>query len=78
MPEFESKLVEIGFTQWEPNDPHTYESGWYPGQTDTPEEVMAAIREHDEECEVVFLLNGSGQFDIRWSAYTRNPDSDDE
>jgi hypothetical protein len=72
-----SELKALGFTQWEPSDPHTYESGWHPGQDDDPEKVFNAIM---SECqgedyrnqEVVFLVEGVGQFDMRWSAWVRD------
>lgn len=76
MPEFKSDLEALGFSQWESNDPHTYESGWHPGQDDSPKEVLEAIKANNDELEVVFLLNSVGQFDMRWSAYIKTPESD--
>lgn len=77
MPEFEPELEALGFVQWEADDPHTYETGWHPGQNDNPKEVLEAIKASNDELEVVFLLNSVGQFDMRWSAYVRTPESDD-
>lgn len=65
-------LRGAGFVQWEPNDPHQYESGWHPGQTDDPREIVEQIREQlGEQVEVVFLLDATGQFDVAFSAWTR-------
>lgn len=71
------QLAAAGFVQWEPDDPHTYESGWHPGQTDDPEEITRAIRgQLGDDVEIVFYLDGVGQFDVRFSAYTRTTDDD--
>lgn len=70
-------LQAQGFEQWESSDPHTYESGWHPGQTDDPPTVYAQIlREHDEPVEVVFLLDESSQFYVKWSAHVRPTEHD--
>lgn len=71
-----SDLEAAGFVRWEPDDPHTYESGWHPGQTDDPESITREIREatglDEDELTIVFYLNSSGQFDVRFSAWTRD------
>lgn len=79
---FPADLASLGFVQWEPSDPHTYETGWHPGQDDSPADVLAGIRAHyvdagldEEDVEVVFSIDATGQFDIRWSAYVRVPDT---
>ena len=65
-------LEREGWTQWAPDDPRQYESGWHPGQDDNPREILASILAADEDAEVVFLIDSTGQFDIRFSAYTRD------
>jgi len=71
-----AELKAIGFTQWAPNDPQSYENGWHPGQTDDPKEILKEITETGEWAETVFLIDSVGQFDIRFSAWVRNPDGE--
>lgn len=73
-----STLSAAGWSQWAPGDPKQCESGWHPGQDDRPADVLAAIKREDPSAEVVFLLDETGQFDIRWSAWTRDGDEDDK
>jgi hypothetical protein len=66
-----SHVESFGFVKWEPGEEHTYESGWHPGQTDAPEPILAAILERYPNAEVVFFLDESSQFYVRFSAYVR-------
>lgn len=72
----DAELEQAGWTQWEPADPHTYESGWHPGQTDDPEKVLEAIR-RETAADVVFRIHENSQFYTRWRAYTRDDVDDD-
>lgn len=65
-------LEREGWTQWAPDDPQQYENGWHPGQDDNPREILASILAADGDADVVFLIDETGQFDIRFSAYTRD------
>lgn len=71
-----SMLIGLGFQQWEPSDPHTYEAGWHPGQTDDPNAVLAEIQAADDGVQTVFLLDESSQFYVKFSAWTRPTDTD--
>lgn len=71
-------VESFGYVKWEPSDPHTYESGWHPGQTDTPEPILDEIHAAHPDAEVVFFLDESSQFYIRFSAYYRIHGEDDE
>lgn len=72
-------LSAAGFTQWEPENPQQYESGWHPGQTDNPEEITREIRrEVGDARRVVFLLDSTGQFDIRFSAWVEDEEREEE
>lgn len=77
-----SVLIGLGFEQWEPSDPHTYEAGWHPGQNDDPRAVLAEIqRAYDAgTVETVFLLDESSQFYVKFSAWVRPipTDADDD
>jgi hypothetical protein len=64
----EEQLEELGFVKF--NAEESYESGWYQGQTDDPQEIYEALRERFNE--VVFFINGVGQFDTHFSAFVRN------
>lgn len=72
-----AELSAIGFTQWQADDPQTYENGWHPGQTDDPHAILALIRK-STEANVVFLIESVGQFDMRFSAWTQDPTDDEE
>lgn len=61
-------VIEAGFVKHNGQ----FESGWHPGQDDEPGAIADAIRdEHGEDIDVVFLLDGVGQFDVQFSAYYR-------
>lgn len=66
-------LTEEGWVQWEPDDEHTYETGWHPGQDDDPVKVTEHIRRRhgEDEVSIIFLLDESSMFYIRWSAWTK-------
>ncbi len=70
-------LEREGWAQWAPGDPHQYENGWHPGQDDDPRDVLAEILADDPDAEVLFLIDATGQFDVRFSAYTRAREDDD-
>jgi hypothetical protein len=75
----EKELTDRGFVQWEPDDPHSYETGWHPGQTDDPEKLAGELRERLPDQDIVFFLDETGQFYFRWSVYTRpTPTEDDD
>lgn len=72
-----SHVVSLGFIKWEPGDEHTYENGWHPGQDDDPQSIYDAILARYESNDkpapdVVFFLDESSQFYIRFSAYVRD------
>lgn len=69
---FDVSFSELGFETWEPHNPHVFETGWYPGQDDKPEDVLEVIHRFFPDAEVVFSTDSVGQFDMRWSAYFRN------
>lgn len=72
----DSELEEIGFERY--ND-HEYENGWHPGQTDNPHKIYEEIRERvSDETEIVFYLDEKSQFYIRFSAFVRNPNENDD
>ena len=66
---FDIDLAALGFVP-ESGD---YETGFHPGQTDDPRKVFAQIRKERPNSDVVFSLDDKGQFDTRWSAWTREP-----
>lgn len=68
-----SHLTGLGFTKWEPGNPQSYASGWYPGQDDIPADVLSIIRNAEPEAEVVFYLDYNSQFSLGFSAYFRIP-----
>jgi len=71
-------VESLGYVKWEPGNEHTYESGWHPGQTDDPKAIDAEIRRVMPDVDVLFFLDEASQFYIRFSAYTRPRDNDDD
>jgi hypothetical protein len=79
-------LESLGFVKWEPGNEHTYESGWHEGMDDDPKAILASIRRTvpapteltPAEGDVIFLLDESSQFYIRFSAYVREHTDEDE
>ena len=70
--DFAELLTREGFVCWQNNDGCVlYETGWYPGQNDNPEDVYKAIKEDDKRWQVVFVITAVGQFDINWTAFIR-------
>ena len=63
-------LIAAGFTKW-PDDDTFFENGWHPGQTDNPKDILQRIKDHDDELQVVFHIDSVGQWDVRFTAYTR-------
>lgn len=71
-------VESFGFVKWEPGNPQTYENGWHPGQTDDPKVIFDVILEAHPTAEVIFFLDESSQFYVRFSAYVRIPDAAEE
>jgi len=60
-------LVGEGFEQHN----SYFESGWHPGQDDNPKVITEQIRRYEPDAEIVFVIDSTGQFDMRFSAYYR-------
>ena len=58
---------------WEPYN-GVFENGWHPGQTDNPREILGAIRAKEPNLSVVFRLDETSMFYIRFTAWTKNRD----
>lgn len=71
-----TQLESFGYQLW--NEGHSFESGWFDGQTDDPATVLSAVKSAHPESSVVFLIDESSQFYSRWSAYFKLIDSDSE
>lgn len=56
-----------------------FENGWHPGQTDNPQVIFDQIKDKHKDLSVVFRLDETSQFYIRFTAWTkdRNEDSDE-
>lgn len=66
-------LDDHGFTKWD-----GYASGWY-GREDKPADAVAKIRKWHPDAEIVFLIDGTGQFQTNFSAWWRSDtEGDDE
>jgi hypothetical protein len=68
----EEQLEELGF---EKLNTHSYENGFHRGQTDNPEEIYDRVKDNYEE--IIFFIDGTGQFDIHFSVYGRHEIGDE-
>jgi hypothetical protein len=66
---FSIDLTELGFTKVE----REFASGWHPGQDDDPRKTFETLGS-GVDCDIVFSIDGQGQFDTHWSAWTRTPE----
>lgn len=55
----------------------TYENGWHPGQTDKPGEIFDKIKKESPELSVVFRLDETSQFYIRFTAWTKKRENNE-
>jgi hypothetical protein len=62
---FDVDLEYLGFEQYNGE----FETGYHPGQDDDPWKVFRRIKTDNNE--VVFQVEGCGQFDTTWTAWTR-------
>jgi hypothetical protein len=70
-------LAAAGFEQYEHPGDAPYEAGWHPGQTDDPFAIADAAREAlGDDTEIVFYLDESSQFYVRFTCWTRPPSDD--
>jgi hypothetical protein len=53
------------------------ETGFHPGQNADPRKVLANLKAQGFT-DIVFRIDGAGQFDITWSAWVREADPEDE
>jgi hypothetical protein len=58
---------ELGFIRYEGQG----ESGWYPGQNDTPQSMRQSIEAKYGACEIIWTIDDTGQFDMRFGAWFR-------
>ena len=67
-----TELEALGFVKQDGE----YASGWY-GQEDNPAAILETLLKFSPEgTEVVFTVDGVGQFEARFSAWTRTPEQD--
>lgn len=69
---FDIDLASQGFEQFGGR----YETGWHPGQNDSPPKVFERIQRERPDYDVVFSLDSKGQFDTEWSAWIRSQNRD--
>ncbi len=69
-----SVLVADGWALYESG----FESGWRPGQTADPAKILSAVQADRPGHDVVFYIDGVGQFDLEFSVYVRPMDTDDD
>jgi hypothetical protein len=74
----DEQLGALGFTEYQCG----YENGWYPGQTDDPKEISEIIvnefAEQDKSVDILYKLQGVGQFDIHFCVFVREAKDEEE
>ena len=55
----------LGFKQWQ----DIGESGFHHGQNDTPDKMRQAIESKHGECEIIWYIDSTGQFDCHFGAW---------
>ena len=70
---FDIDLSKFGFELY---NEKSYESGWHPDQTDSPEKVWKELR--TKGFDVIFVLDENSQFYSTWSAWVKKLESDDD
>jgi hypothetical protein len=55
-----------------------FENGWHPGQTDNPRLIFDKIKEKEPNLSVVFRLDETSQFYIRFTAWTKDRSEDED
>jgi hypothetical protein len=65
-------LADLGFSKWNAEE---YEAGLHPGQTDDPCEIVKLL---PPNVDYVFQIDDTRQFDISFSVWIRNQETDEE
>jgi hypothetical protein len=82
LPSWMSPYVEhAGFKCLESEDAYCtrFESGFHPGQNDTPEGCLKLAKEIlPYKFDYVFVITGVGQFDIHWAMFVRKVEDEDD
>lgn len=68
------ELVALGFEQ----ENGTFENGWHEGQDDNPTAILDRIHHYRPDAEVVFILTEQSQFYLKFAAYVRTPEQEDD
>lgn len=71
-------LREQGWEQWEPGNPVYFESGWHPGQDDDPSAILETIKSRLPDASVLFHISHVQQFDIRFTAWIKLTETDED
>jgi len=67
LPQQKIDLAKYGFIKQEDE----FENGFHHGQDDDPKEIFERIKEEHKDTDVVFEVDGKGQFDISFSVWLR-------
>ena len=54
-----------------------YENGFHPGQNSDPKEILSGALKQNPNGKFLFVMDGQGQFDIEFSLYIRNNESEE-
>jgi len=66
--------ADHGYTQLKDG----FESGFHPGQNDDPKAIYKALRAKGEKRPLIFVLDSTGQFDIGFSVWAKEPTDEDD
>jgi len=72
IPDFYPIMEREGFVCYSPDEYcKVFETGFHPGQNDSPIDVAKDIKTNLPEHEFMFKIDSVGQFDLHWSVYIR-------
>jgi len=60
--------IDLSEHGWTKVNDDSYQNGWHPGQTDSSKAIFAQLKDHND---VIFQVDRTGQFDVRFSAWVR-------
>lgn len=63
--QWDTDFSPLGFRQWQ----EIGESGWHHGQNDTPEKMRQSIESKHGECNIIWFIDSTGQFDCHFGAW---------
>ena len=70
--DFYQYMEAAGFVCYSPDEYcQRFETGFYPGQNDSPQDVASDIKTNLPNYDYIFKIDSVGQFDVQWSVFLK-------